>query len=302
MSYSVSKANKIATPKYSGINVRKYPSTLDKVSGETNFITYVKKDNPIGRTSGDYFAMSDGNWIKVVFYSTISGRSYGYVQETATTLLPGGDNATADALAQEILDKIVVNDRKLYKNIATVSTLLSKLKDSGKSIDSYSKKLNVVVKSYNNRQNKLKNSLSLKIKQGSESSIDWMLKKIGIGSVEVGVAPAVAIPLAAAALTAVITGTVVYFSMRGDVDDSKVDLNFSQDMIDALNKELGPEKTQEVLKDLNDQTKDWYNEGADDQKSSDTMGTIKTLALIGLGLFIADRFLPKGITSKKQAA
>ncbi len=302
--------NKTVTAIDSVVNVRKIPA----FSGE--LISGYKSGVVIGRSSGNTLMMGTDKWIQVNLTTPVNGVAMGYVVETYkgrenVKLTEPGASPVAEKNAQPLLDTIVANDKKTYAQLLDVYNGLMILKKQGISVPiDIADRLVTTYTSLANRSRKLRNMPEIKCTTGSakDKEVATQLqnyvsdKRQGGGVMgfddavgDFGVTLLVIIIIAVIAAAA--GGAAVYYSIKPDYDDSKVDLKES----DLLKKALGtltPAEQKTVRDDLNKQQDDAYNKGKFNQSFKDFFSGIGGKIVIGAIVFGGTLLLFKGKKGK----
>lgn len=293
MSFSQNYINKTVYPKGSTVNVRVIPSTAASFTSGgkqvNNLLTVVKQGTPVGRTSGSFFKMKDGDWLQVMFYAPVSNRSYGYVRSDVVTLVNPSDNKQAEQNGSQLINDLVANDIKVYQNLLFNSELIEKMKAKGfDRLVTYEAKHEDLIKKYNERQTAIKNSGLVKTNNWVSSKWQWLQKKWSALTSGVGVAPLVLVAIGGA--VGVVSAVLIYYAFKPRYDDSKIDLKESAELTKAL-QSLSPEEAATLRDNLEKQIDDAYNQGKKDQQFSGWLGTLKNVALLVGGFWLADKFV-----------
>jgi hypothetical protein len=262
--FKTSLINLIAAPKGDSLNYRSAPNTQSKILHTS------LKGKSGGRTTGDYFTLSDGTWLKVLLNQS---ELTAYVREDVTSLIKPTTNPTiTDAEAQSLIDKLVKSDEETYYTLLRIAAILKQLSKAGIDISSYTAKYRPLELQFFERQQKMKDSQLLKIQIGIKKVYARLKETFGIGSIT---------GLIVGAIIGVGVAVSIYFAFRPTYNESKVDLKVSSDLEKALSS-LNPAAAASVKKDLEKQIDDAYNTGLKDGTFD---GLFKILKPLGIGLF-----------------
>lgn len=293
MSFSISYVNKVVYPKIDKINVYRLPST------DSEILLTVKKNNPAGRSSGTFLKMTDANYHLINLYKMYAGRNYGYIKEVECYFWTPTNNETGNQYGNQLINDLVNNDVKVYQNIAFCASLIDNYKAKEINVSDYEKKLNSIIKTYTNRQNKIKNSTSIKIVKWFTnlfSSGKSLTLKEQLPGAFYGIS-GWAVPVAAGVVVGIAASVIIYYSFKPDYEDSVKDLKTSDELKKAL-ASLSPQESQKLTSNLEKQIDDAYNQGKTDQSFSGFFGNLKTIAIILVGGFIGYKLFD--IANKKS--
>jgi len=297
MAFLKDYVNKIIYPKGTTINVRAYPLTSDKAlfKGKTlnNLLAVVKSGNPVGRASGTFWTMKDGDWFQVMFYKPIENRSYGYVRKDVANFVTATNNTEAEKDGNSLLQNLIANDIKVYQNLLINSELIEKLKNKGVDTAIYQRLLEDLIKKYNERQSAIKTSNLVKTQNWINSKWEWIQKKwsaiiSGPNENKIGVAPLILVAIGGA--VGLVTTVLIYYAFKPRYDDAKIDLKDSEELKKAL-AALSPEEAAKLTTNLEVQLKEAYEKGRSEGQTGGILGTLKNVALIVGGFWLADRFI-----------
>lgn len=283
--FSLQSVNLLAAPKGTDLNYRSAPFTTASVLHNS------KHGFSAGRTSGDYYIMTDGKWWSVVLNSN---GAIAYVREDVTIFIKPTSNPTTitDATAQSLINDLVKSDVEIFHSLLRSNSLLVKAEGKGLNVSTLKTKYIGLLSRLNYRQEKVKTSKMLSfqtgLKKGYESLVQafndnltnpvYYPRIIGIGSV-----------------TAVVIGAVIgaglavgiYFAFKPSYSESKADLVVSADLEKALST-LTPAQAQAVKTDLESQVDKAYNQGATDGTFSGIAKLLKpALYVIGGYLLVS---------------
>lgn len=285
MSLNITKINLVATA-LKNVNVRSNPGVL-----ATNLIATIKQGTLVGRTSGEYFKMADGDWYVINFYRPINGKTYGYLRsDLFSTTTPAPDqNKNAEAQGASLLNSLVDSDQQLFHGLLRNNERISILKASNVNVSSYESQLNLLTQAYNERQDFIKNSSLVKCSTGFKGSYNWLVNKF-TGKNNVNGIGLVGITIAILSVALIGTSVALFYALKPKYDTSKANLVQSAELEKALST-LTPAEKESVLADLEKQIDDTYNKGKSDGSSGTLMGTVKILGMVAIGVFVAINFL-----------
>jgi hypothetical protein len=275
--------NKVVQAKNAEINVRAFPSLAAKTaSGASNILFTAKKGEPVGRSSGQYYNADGKMWVVVNLYKAVklgtASRSYGYVAFDVAQFFTPTDNKVAETNAQNLMDNLVLNDKKLFTKLLTLNYLIQAAKAKGKNVTAIQTKFDALKKTYEARQTAMKNSTMFSIKTWNDSIIDKVYSFFGIGLEPITM-------LAIGAIVGIVALSSCYYLFKPHYDTSVVNLKTSDELEKAL-ASLTPAESAKVKADLETQIDSAYNQGKTDQSTTGIFGNFQTIALIGAGAFI----------------
>jgi hypothetical protein len=299
MSFSKENINKIVYPKGTSLNVRAYPYITDPVklkTGESvkNLIVNVKKGNPVGRTSGLFFAMKDGNWYQVMFYKPIGNRTYGYCRLDVITLITADNNKEGEKQGTKLMNDLITSDVKLYQNLLILAELSNSLGKKGVNVSSYEKRINEIIALYNERQKAIKDSGLIKTNNWVHEKWAWIQNKwsskkyetgtYGIGEITTGIA------IAIGAGVGLVSAALIYYAFKPKYDDSVANVKETTELKKALSY-LSPEESQKLMSDLELQVDKAYQQGKTDQSLTGIWKNLKTIGIVVGTYLLADKLI-----------
>lgn len=281
--------NKIVTPKGDTLNVRSLPGTTSKV------LLTLSKGSPAGRTSGEVINMKDGKWLQVNLYKETSGKTVGYVRSDVVILSVVNDsskNSVAEANGKSMMDELISNDQQLFTEIIISKQLLKEAKAKGKNVADLSARLDKLNNSYVDRQVKIKTSNLIKFQTGYKKEMASLVKAWdetktydriidGIG----------AVPIVVWYLMGAATLAAIYYAFRPDYDQSKVDLNISDDIKKKIKSVLTADEYSTFEAKLKTQVADAYKDGMTEGKFGGIFTIVKWVAVFIGGYFVVDKFI-----------
>lgn len=301
MAFDIKYSNKIVSPKGSGLNVRSGPGTNYRV------ILYVKNKEvtkgvpSAGRTTGDYEKKSDGIWYKMLTTTNKVGWVRGDVIKFYT---PKTTSKTYENSAQNVVDKLIESDLRVYSNLENAAVLIDQAKKKGKNVSKIEQTYSRLLNRLDKRQKKLKDSKLLKIKEKVLKGLDWVknifkhyvFQRHGVYIANIQEDNDNFI----GALGSMIVGGVIvggllataYFVFRADYDESSEDLKISRELASLL-ESAEPEVAQKIREDLEKQIdkagRSQYTRG----RFKGGFNIIKTLGLAAVGLWLGQKLLVK---------
>lgn len=289
--------NLITTAKnQAGLNYRTGPGTSYKTVGTGSY------GKSFGRTSGNYYKMSDGIWYQVILNG---GKGYAYVREDVTKLVVPKDTPVSEAESKKIIDALVNNDIQIHESLIRTANLLSSAKEKGVSISSQEEKYKGLLTRLIRRQEKIKNSKILSWKTGLKKGMDklvegfktYVLVNWGIYIKGIGAVPIVAVVVGAVAGAGL--SVAAYFAFRPEYDESKTDLKLSKELEDIL-KKVDPVTAEKIKTDLEKQVDTAYNKGKTAGTFSGMFNVIKPFAFAALGFWGVTKLIDS--QNRKRAA
>lgn len=289
--------NLITTAKsQSGLNYRSGPGTSYKTIGTGAY------GKSFGRTSGNYYKMSDGIWYQVILNGI---KGYAYVREDVTKLVVPKDTPVSDAESKKLIDALVNNDIQIHESLIRTANLLSTAKAKGAVVSAYEEKYKGLLTRLIRRQDKIKNSKILSWKTGLKKGMDklvegfktYVLVNWGIYIKGIGAIPIVAIVVGAVAGAGL--SVAAYFAFRPEYDESKTDLKLSKELEDIL-KKVDPVTAEKIKTDLEKQVDTAYNKGKTAGTFSGMFNVIKPIAFAALGFWGVTKLIDS--QSRKRTA
>lgn len=289
--------NKVVYPKGTSVNVRAYPITADKANFQgkivNNKLAVISAGNPVGRSSGTFWRMKDGDWYQIMFYKPIENRTYGYCRLDVIKFGAPATNTQAEQNGTSLLNDLIKSDVQLYKNLLINSELIENIKKRGIDTSMYQRLLEDLIKKYNERQTAIKTSNLVKTQNWLDSKWQWIQKKwsalvSGTNENKVGIAPLILVAIGGA--VGIATSILIYYAFKPRYDDAKIDLKDSEELQKAL-AALSPEEANKLQTNLEVQLKEAYEKGRSEGQTGGILGTLKNLGLLAVGFWLADRFV-----------
>jgi hypothetical protein len=277
-----------------GLNYRTGPGTNNKTIGTAAY------GKSWGRTSGNYYKMTDGIWYQVIVNDN---KGYAWVREDVTRLLLPKDSPVTDSQSKKMIDQLVSNDMQIHDSLISSANILNAAKAKGINVSAYNEKYKGLITRLIRRQDKIKNSkiLSWKtgLKKGMENLLDgfktYVLTNFGIYIQGIGVIPLVAIVISAVAGAGL--AVAAYFAFKPEYDESTIDLKVSRELEDLL-KTTDPETADKIKADLEKQVDKAYNRGKTQGTFAGMFKIIQPLAFAALGFWGITKII--GSQSKKR--
>jgi hypothetical protein len=274
--------NLITTAKnQAGLNYRSGPGTSYKNIGTAAY------EKSFGRTSGNYYKMTDGIWYQVVLNDN---KGYAYVRGDVTRLVVPKDTPVTEAEGKKLVDQLVSNDIQVHESLIRSANLLNSVKAKGTNISSYQDKYKGLLTRLIRRQDKIKNSKILSWKTGFKKGMDnlvegfksYVLTHYGLYIQGIGAITLVAIVIGAVAGAGL--SVAAYFAFRPEYDESKTDLKISKELEEVLSK-VDPVTAEKIKTDLEKQVDTAYNKGKTAGTFSGMFNIIKPIAFAALGFW-----------------
>lgn len=304
MGFNRDKINLVVSPRYSsGLNYRSMPTTKSTVL-HTSAFGYGG-----GHTSGEYEKKQDGTWWQVVLNK--NGKE-AWVRDDVTKLTKPTKNIVTEKDGENVLNGLIENDKKIFEQLAVSAPIISDLEKKGLNVDNQKIKFKLLSDRLEKRQEKVKDSKIVNYKEGIKKGYEkfaryynsvaftnpmlpWL--PFSINGVGIGVALTTII---ISAVAGVGLSIAAYFVFKPDYDESKVDLEESKALKNALDK-LDPETAQKIRAQLEKQIDDAYNRGLTGGTFLGMGKLLKPILIVGAGLFAGNlviKYLPK---PKKQS-
>ena len=275
--------NLITTAKnQAGLNYRTGPGTSYKNIGTAAF------GKSFGRTSGNYYKMSDSIWYQVILNES---KGYAYVREDVTKLVVPKDTPVTEGESKKMIDQLVSNDMQIHDSLIRSANILNAAKEKGKNISTFQEKYKGLLNRLIRRQDKIKNSriLSWKtgLKKGMEKLIEgfkmYILSNPGIFIRGIG-EPVTLTAIVISAVAGAGLAIGAYFAFRPEYDESKTDLKLSKELEDVL-KNVDPITAEKIKADLEKQVDTAYNKGKTAGTFSGMFNILKPIAFAALGFW-----------------
>lgn len=284
MAWDGKLVNRGVYPKGTSVNVRKLPGTDDPI------LKTVPSGQKAGTATGATITEPDGLWYQVLFDD---GKTYGYVRNDVVTL-ESNDIVVAEKDAKSMIDSMIANDVQINSALIRMAVILANLKKNGVDTSQYDKTYATIQASWNNRQNKIRNSKLLayktgfqkdyeKLLQSAKPYVDYLEKNrmsIPIGNISGSIG---ALPLIAGVILVIIgagLATGAYFAFKPDYDKGAADLKMTKELETALSK-VDPNTAAKIKDQLGKQIDEAYNQGKTQQKIKDILSWP---LLLGLGI------------------
>lgn len=279
--------------KYTGLLAYSKGSTCnvrDRVSTSGSIILVAPRTDATGEIksfgtlTGLIFNQGDYTWYNVAF-----GSQDGWVRNDVITTAQ--DKTLIEA--QNLISTLVKNDEQINKSLIRSLVIIKNVKASGKLTNAQVSKFNSLLTRLTARQQKMRNSTALKVQAGASKYYNELMESMGLSSLKIsgiGVVPVVVWIVAAVVVAG--AGSLVTASFLGAFKESASDLQISADLEKALSS-LDPAAAEAVKANLQEQIDEAYKEGKASGSSSTMWGNIKTLGLLLVGAFVADKFLNK---------
>jgi len=282
----------LPNPNNSQVNVRSQPDI-------NSAVVFTIKQGQYSNTTGDIYSnvlitsivdlKKKDAWIQI----RTTGNNLGYVHVSVVTVYPNVLAMSARNTASVInkTNLMLSNDEKIRKNIvSSLKKLVIAKKANRINNVEYVSKLKDVYSIYTRwqtRQNFIKSGIAkgeisptIKI-EDKELAQSVQQVENGIGAIPV----IIIVIILVAALS--VTGTLLVMNaIEPKYSESEVDLKKSALLEKALSN-LTPEEQQEVVNDLEKQVDDAYGQGVDDGNSETLMGTVKTVGIALISIFLA---------------
>jgi hypothetical protein len=278
-----------------GLNYRTGPGTSYKTIGTAPY------GKSWGRTTGNYYKMSDGIWYQVILNDN---KGYAWVREDVNRLIIPKDSPVGESEGKKLVDQLVSNDMKIHESLIRSANILSSAKAKGIDISSYQDKYKGLLARLIRRQDKIKNSRILSWKTGLKKGMDklvegfksYVLTNFGIYIQGIGAIPIIAVVISAAAGAGL--SIAAYFAFRPEYDESTTDLKISKELEDVL-KNVDPETAGKIKADLEKQVDTAYSRGKTQGTFSGMFNIIKPIAFALVGFWGITKVLES--QSKRRA-
>ena len=303
--FSSKAANKFVFPK-PGRMVRVYygPSESSGVYGIYSLASQLKPiKKPIGFTTGNFDNFTFGlPWYQVQLLTEPDGST---TSRTRLVWVDGDDiqllsekiiKAGADGEdgnvntpgntrgeAQQVVDSLIVNQKKILANITGFHKSIYEAKKAGKNVANDEKVLRELVVRWARREVTIRNSNTVKISIKPMDKLNSWIQGFGnifglgepitLTGIVIGAIVVAALALAAIAL------------FKPLLIQSKSDLDTSGQAWDSVKKKLTEKEQKDLEKDVQDQIDDAYSKGS----SSSTWGWVKAAAGVGLAALVIRR-------------
>lgn len=288
LQFDKDKVNLIAYAKnQTGLNYRTGPGTNYKILGTAPY------NKSYGRTTGNYYQMSDGIWYQVL----LNGKdSYAFVRNDVTRLAKPTKNPVTSSDSKKVIDGLVNNDMKINESLIRTANLLQSLKNKGVKTDSYNNEYKSLLNRYIQRQNKIKNSKILKWKTGLKRGYEklsvgfktFLSTQFGINISGIGAIPIIAVVVSAVAGAGL--AVLAYFAFKPEYDESKTDYKKIIELENVLNK-VDPNTAGKIRQEIEKQIDTAYYKGETSGKFSGAFKIVKPLAMAFLGFWGITKFL-----------
>jgi len=308
MSFNKDKVNKVVFPASSSANVRRYPGIASSYNGEANVLFTGKADQPLGRTSGTFFMMKDGNWWQINLDKTYAGRNYGYVREDIIKMENPVNNTVATENAEKLMAAIQKSDIEVNKNLVSAASLLTAAEKQKKNVAALRTKFESIQKQYNARQTEIQNSGLVKVEKWTKDNMNkfaTLASQYGqlsyggmMGTNSVGAVPIIVV--ACVFVAGIASSAALYYWLRPKYSESAVDLKSSAELTKAL-AALTPDEATKLKNDLEGQIDDAYNQGKKNQWFSDMGGAAKTGIIVVLA-FVGAKMLMNNFSPQTKKA
>src|SRR5512136_2657853 len=153
-------------PKGQTLNIRALPLATSKL------IKTIKAGTLAGRTTGATSFQTDGTWFQILLPTDY--KTYAYVRSDVVTLKPATKDVS-EKDAKNLVDAMVKNDILINNSLIRMAVILSNLTNKGVNIKQYQTTYDNILKSWINRQNKIKASKLLKYQTGLQKGYDKLL-------------------------------------------------------------------------------------------------------------------------------
>jgi hypothetical protein len=237
-----------------------------------------------GVANGFIYNESPNTWFSVALND---GRT-GWVRSDVISMSAALSN---DAPAQDLINKLIDSDETILKNLVKSRVIIETARKNKTLTNAHVNTYNALITRHSARQNKIKSSKLLKVQTGVSKAYSDLMTKMGLSSLKisgVGAVPVIAWVLGAVVITG--TSAAVTAAFLGAFKESASDLVVSANLEKALST-LSPQAAQEVKEELQEQIDNAYKEGAASGSGSTMLSNIKTLGLVLLGAFAANKFL-----------
>jgi hypothetical protein len=274
--------NLITTAKnQAGLNYRTGPGTRYKSIG---IAAYGKS---WGRTSGNYYKMSDGIWYQVILNDN---KGYAWVREDVIKLVLPKDTPVSDSSAKKLIEDLVSNDIQVHESLIRSANVLNAAKAKGINIAAYKEKYKGLLSRLIRRQDKIKNSKILSWKTGLKKGMDKLVEGfksyvlINFGLYIQGIGAVTLIAIVVSAVAGAGLAVAAYFAFKPEYDESKTDLKLSKEL-EAVLKTVEPETAAKIKADLEKQIDTAYSRGKTQGTFAGMFNIIKPLAFAALGFW-----------------
>lgn len=273
--------------KFDTINIRKDPSL------DTPVIAQVHKGKPVGIVTA-WMEDTSAETGKKIWFRVI-GIKTGWVRQDVVTNSSRSVGNSEDAQGYDLLQNLVKTDNELYHNLLLNAESIQRLKERGITVSTYENRLNRIISSYTERQNKIKHSNLVNFQTRLNQGFQWLADKFSDLIHGVGALPL--IPVAIGAAIGLGTGFLIYLTFRADYSESTLNLKESKELQKLLN-QVDKEVAGAIRSDLEKQIDTAYASGKTSGKISFLGGSVKNLALIGLGVLAVVK-LPELLQGKQ---
>ena len=295
--FNPKKVNLIVAPKGSNLNIRTGPSTGTSILFTLENTATPPKVSSAGRTTGDYEKDGSYIWYKLI---TTNKRGVGWVRNDVIKLYkPGSTPKNIENEAQDVVNKLIASDLKVYGNLVKSGAILEDLTKEGKNVSKASKMYKPLLDRLTTRQEKLKTSKVLKVKTGALKAANWVkdaFKTYIFNAYHMRIGDTDQI---GAIVSMIVGGAIVggalaaaYFIFRADYDESSVDLKISNDLAELL-AQADPETAQAIKDDLEKQLDRGARSGFVKGKFKGMFNIVKIAAFVGLGLWVSTKVMKR---------
>lgn len=253
-------------PRNGAVNVRRDSSTTAPV------LNQYPREIKIGTYTGTSEKKVDGTWLKL---SILGG--YGWVRSDVVIVV----NPTAKTPTKQEIDGVVQqlqkSDEEIFHTLLRALPLMQAAKAKGVNVAAHETKYKDLYNRFSVRQTAMKESTALKCQTGVRKTYEAMRDKmaswLGIHGIGEPFTLATCVILVAVGVGA---SVAVYYVFKPKYDESSKDLVISSDLEKALST-LSPEVRETVVKDLEKQVDDAYNQG----KTDGTFGGLGKVFMYG---------------------